>query len=220
MTAKHHGYICLLFFYLLALNLGCVSLQKNYPERKYYVFDVRPPNNYNHSPLQAVLEIRNFRVSPAYDGHEFVYRVSADGYKSDFYNQFFKSPASLIAQEAFRWFSQINMFEYTVVAPSETAGDYVLSGYVNSIYGDYADERSPKAVLALQFFLIKEVSGKDVLVFSKNYEKDVGISSRSPTALVNGWNDALREVLVDLESDIARLDLRSAIERNENDQAR
>jgi cholesterol transport system auxiliary component len=210
MTAKHYGYICLLFFYLLALNLGCVSLQKNYPERKYYVFDVRPPNNYNRSPLQAVLEIRNFRVSPAYNGHEFVYRVSGDGYESDFYNQFFKSPALLIAQEAFRWFSQINMFEYTVMAPSETTADYVLNGYVNSIYGDYIDGVSPKAVLAMQFFLIKEDFGKDTIVFSKSYDKDVGIASKSPTALVNGWNEALREVLVDLESDLTRLDLRSA----------
>lgn len=210
MINKHYGYICLIFFYLLVLNLGCVSLQKNYPERRYYVFDVKPANNYNRSPQHAVLEIRNFRVSPAYNGHAFVYRVSPDGYESDFYNQFFKSPALLIGQEVFGWFSQIKMFEYTVIAPSETPADYVLNGYVNSIYGDYTDEGSPKAVLALQFFLLKEDSGEDTIVFSKSYYKDVGITSRSPTALVDGWNDALREVLIDLEGDLTRLDLRSA----------
>ena len=210
MTTKRYGYICVLFLSVLVLSFGCVSLQKNYPERRYYVFDVKPADNYNRSPRHAVLEIRNFRVSPAYNGHEFVYRVSGDGYESDFYNQFFKSPGSLIAQEAFRWFSQINMFEYTVIAPSETPADYVLNGYVNSIYGDYIDGESPKAVLAMQFFLTKEESGKDTIVFSKSYEKDVGITSKSPTALVNGWNDALREVLIDLDGDLARLDLRSA----------
>jgi cholesterol transport system auxiliary component len=208
MITKRYGFICLIVLYLLLLNLGCVSLQKNYPERKYYVFDVKPADNYNRSPQHAVLEIRNVRVSPAYDGHEFVYRVSGEGYESDFYNQFFKSPASLIAQEVFRWFSQINMFEYTVIAPSETPADYVLNGYVNSIYGDYIDGASPKAVLAMQFFLTKEDSGKNTIVFSKSYDKDVGITSESPTALVNGWNDALREVLIDLQSDLTRADLK------------
>jgi cholesterol transport system auxiliary component len=136
--------------------------------------------------------------------------VSADGYESDFYNQFFKSPASLITQEVFGWFSQINMFDHVVAAPSEIPGDYALSGYINSIYGDYTDDGSPKAVLALQFFLIKEDSGEDTIVFSKSYHKDVGITTKSPTALVIGWNEALREVLMDFENDLSRLDLRSA----------
>jgi cholesterol transport system auxiliary component len=210
MITKHYGYICLIFFCLLILNFGCVSLQKNYPERKYYVFDVTRLNNYNGSSKHAVLEIRNFRVSPAYYGNEFVYRVSGDGYESDFYNQFFKSPASLITQVVFKWFSQSNMFKYVVVAPSEIPGDYILNGYINSIYGDYSDAASPKAVLSTQFFLIKEDSGENSIVFSKSYQKDLGITSKSPTALVNGWNEALREVLIDFESDLTRLDLRSA----------
>lgn len=210
MTPKNCGYIFVIFFYLLILNLGCVSLQKNFPERKYYVFDVTGSSNYDGSSKQVVFEIRNFRVSPAYNGHEFVYRVSPDGYQSDFYNQFFKSPGSLITQEVFDWFSQINMFEHVVIAPSEIPPDYVLSGYINSIYGDYVDEGSPKAVLALQFFLIKEDSGIDTIVFSRSYQKDVGITSKSPTALVNGWNEAFREVLTDFESDLSRLDLEPA----------
>jgi cholesterol transport system auxiliary component len=102
------------------------------------------------------------------------------------------------------------MFDHVVVAPSEIPADYALSGYINSIYGDYIDNGSPKAVLALQFFLIKEDSGEDTIVFSRSYRKNVGITSTSPTALVNGWNEALREVLMDLENDLSRLDLKSA----------
>jgi cholesterol transport system auxiliary component len=210
LIPKPRGYICLIFLYLLILNLGCVSLQKNYPERRYYVFDVTRSNNYKGSSKQVVLEIRNFRVSPAYYGNEFVYRVSADGYKSDFYNQFFKSPASLITQVAFRWFSQSNMFKYVVVAPSEVSGDYILNGYINSIYGDYTDEGSPKAVLAAQFFLFKEDSGKETIVFSKSYQKDIGIGSKSPTDLVNGWNEALYQTLTDLAGDLSQLNLEAS----------
>jgi cholesterol transport system auxiliary component len=209
MIPKHLGYIFVIFFYLLILNLGCIGLQKNYPERRYYAFDVTSSSNYDARPKQAVLKIRNFRVSPAYTGHEFVYRVSADGYESDFYNQFFKSPASLMTQEVYRWFSQVKMFDHVVIAPSEIPADYTLSGYINSIYGDYIDENSPKAVLALQFFLIKEDSGEDTIIFSRSYRKDVEITAKAPTALVNGWNEALSEVLIDLESDLSRMELTS-----------
>lgn len=209
MIPKHNRYIFVIFFYLLILNLGCVSLQKNYPERKYYVFDVTSSSNYDASPKHVVLKIRNFHVSPAYTGHEFVYRVSPDGYESDFYSQFFKSPASLITQVVYEWFSRVDMFDHVVIAPSEIPADYELNGYINSIYGDYSDENSPNAVLALQFFLIKEDSGEDTIVFSRSYGKEVGITSRSPTVLINGWNEALREVLIDLESDLSRLDLTS-----------
>ena len=209
MISKHYGYNFLIFFYLLILNLGCVSLQKNYPERRYYAFDVKSPSNYGSIPKHVVLKIRNFRISPAYTGYEFVYRVSADGYESDFYNQFFKSPGSLMTQEVYGWFSRVKMFDHVVVAPSEIPADYALSGYINSIYGDYTDDGSPKAELALQFFLIKEVSGEDTIVFSKMYRKSVEISSKSPTALMNGWNEALEEVLIDLESELSRLDLKS-----------
>lgn len=209
MISKLYGSIFVIFFYFVILNLGCVSLQKNYPERRYYAFDVTPPSDYGSIPKHVVLKIRNFRTSPAYTGHEFVYRVSADGYESDFYNQFFKSPASLVTQEVFGWFSQLNMFDHVVVAPSEIPADYALSGYINSIYGDYTDNGLPKAELALQFFLIKEDSGEETIVFSKSYRKGVEIRSKSPTDLMNGWNEVLREVLIDLETDLSRLDLRS-----------
>ncbi|HEX9665817.1 MAG TPA: ABC-type transport auxiliary lipoprotein family protein [Thermodesulfobacteriota bacterium] len=210
MILKHYGYIWLIVFNLLILNLGCVGLQKNYPERKYYVFDVTPSNNYNESSKHSVLEIRNFRVSPAYYGNEFVYRVSGDGYESDFYNQFFKSPASLITQEAFKWFSQASAFKYVVVAPSEVPPDYILDGYINSIYGDYSDTGLPKAVLSAQLFLIKEDSGKNSIVFNKSYQKVVDITSQSPTALVNGWNEALNQTLTELESDLSKLNLEAS----------
>jgi cholesterol transport system auxiliary component len=209
MIPRHYGYVFVIFFYILILILGCVGLQKTYPERRYYVFDVTSSGNYDASPKHAVLKIRNFRISPAYTGHEFVYRVSADGYESDFYNQFFKSPDSLMTQEVFGWFSQINMFDHVVVAPSEIPGDYALSGYINSIYGDYTVDGSPKAVLALEFFLIKVDSGEDTILFSRSYRKDVEITAKAPTALVNGWNEALRDVLIELENDLSRLDLTS-----------
>lgn len=210
MTTRKYGYFPMIFFFALVLNLACVGLQKTYPERRYYDFNVKRSGKNDASPKPSVVEIRNFRVSPAYHGNEFVYRVAADSYESDFYNQFLKSPSLLLTQRVFEWFSQANVFRYVVLAPSQVPGDYILNGYINGISGDYRESGSPKAVLAAQVFLLKDESGKDTIVFSRSYEREIGLASRSPMDLVNGWNEALYQILTELEMDLRQLNLEAS----------
>jgi len=200
-------YIQLFFFALIIFTMGCAKLDKSYPERKYYVFDVTPNVSASVPIPNSVLKIRRFRVSPAYHGNGFVYRISSDGYESDFYNQFFKSPSSLITQVVYKWASRSSPFEYVVEAPSEVTPDFILDGVINAIYGDYSASGSPKAILRIQIFLVKEVGAKREIVFSKTYREETDISSKSPTALMNGWNAALKAILTDLGSDLRKLNL-------------
>jgi len=207
MKATRMIYIQLFFFALIISTTGCAKLDKSYPERKYYVFDVTPNVSASVPTTNSVLEIRRFSVSPAYHGNEFVYRISSDGYESDFYNQFFKSPSSLVTQVVYKWVSKFSPFEYVVEAPSEVTPDFILDGVVNAIYGDYSVSGSPKAILGIQIFLLKEVEAKREIVFSKTYREETDISSKSPTALMNGWNAALKAILTDLGSDLRKLNL-------------
>lgn len=187
--------------------VGCVNLEKNYPERKYYIFNVTPEVNQYPTNIGSVLEVRRFRVSSAYHGNEFVYRISKDGYKSDFYNQFFRSPASLITEVVHKWLSNSSPFEYVVGVPSDVQPDYILDGLVNAIFGDYIESASPKAVIRIQFFMINRGSTESEIVFTKSYSESIDISSNSPTALMNGWNAALKAILTDLGSDLRKLNL-------------
>jgi len=200
-------YIQLFFFALIIFTMGCAKLDKSYPERKYYVFDVTPNVSASVPIPNSVLKIRRFRVSPAYHGNGFVYRISSDGYESDFYNQFFKSPSSLITQVVYKWASRSSPFEYVVEAPSEVTPDFILDGVINAIYGDYSASGSPKAISRIQIFLVKEVGAKREIVFSKTYREETDINSKSPTALMNGWNAALKAILTDLGSDLRKLNL-------------
>ncbi|MFQ5786675.1 MAG: ABC-type transport auxiliary lipoprotein family protein [Thermodesulfobacteriota bacterium] len=206
MNITYTRYFYFFIFIFFLTTLGCAKLDKSYPERKFYVFNVIPETKSYTQNNHSVLEIRRFRVSPAYHGNQFVYRISSDGYESDFYNQFFRSPASLITQVVYKWLSKSSPFQYVVEAPSDVQPDYVLDGFVNAIYGDYNVAGSPKAVLTMQFFLIKEVSADNEIVFSKTYRQEVDIVSKSPSALVNGWNEALKHILTDFESDIGQHD--------------
>jgi len=207
MNITYTRYFYFFIFISFLTTLGCAKLDKSYPERRYYVFNVVPETNSYTPNNLSVLEIHRFRVSPAYQGNQFVYRISSDGYESDFYNQFFKSPSSLVTQVVYKWVSKSSPFEYVVEAPSEVTPDFILDGVVNAIYGDYSVSGSPKAILRIQIFLLKEVGAKREIVFSKTYREETDISSKSPTALMNGWNAALKAILTDLGSDLRKLNL-------------
>lgn len=203
-------YIQLFFFALIISTTGCAKLDKSYPERKYYVFDVTPNVSASVPIPNSVLKIRRFRVSPAYHGNEFVYRISSDGYESDFYNQFFKSPSSLITQVVYKWASRSSPFEYVVEAPSEVTPDFILDGVVNAIYGDYSASGSPKAILRIQIFLLIEVAAKREIVFSKTYREEIDINSKAPNDLVAGWDEALTNIMTDFEVDLGKVNLTSS----------
>jgi hypothetical protein len=194
---------CLLLFLTL---VGCTTLNKNYPQRNYYIFNVSTQQR-NLSPVSGpVLEVPRFVISPSFAGTEFVYRIGDLSYKSDFYNQFLKPPASLITGEARKWLSEAGSFKY-VVNPTYGQPNYVLDGNVNELYGDYREHDTPKAVLGIQFFLIDEAPASPKIIFQNNYQREVAISSKSPGELVKGWNEALQQILTALDEDLRKVSL-------------
>jgi Protein of unknown function (DUF330). len=155
------------------------------------------------------LGISRFKISPSFDGREFIYRTGDLGYESDFYNQFFRAPESLITEEVRKWLSQSGLFKYVVDSTSNVEPNYILEGNVNDLYGDFRTSNTPKAVLEIQFFLIDETSTNPEIIFQNNYRREVVLSVSSPEALVNGWNEALQQILTALEEDLKKADFKA-----------
>jgi cholesterol transport system auxiliary component len=192
---------CLLLFLTL---MGCTTLNKNYPERNYYIFNVSIQQR-NLSPVSGtVLDVPRFDISPSFAGTEFVYRIGDLSYQSDFYNQFLRPPASLITEGARKWLSESGLFKYVV---NSTYGrpNYVLEGNVNELYGDFRAHDTPKAVLGIQFFLIDESSTNPKIIFQNNYQREVALNTKSPGELVKGWNEALQQILTALDEDLRKV---------------
>jgi cholesterol transport system auxiliary component len=185
---------------------GCAP-KKNYPERRYYVFDVSRPQEASSPRHDAVLSVRRFRVSPRYEGKNFVYRDGDLSYQSDFYNEFLISPGSLLTEEIRQWLVSSDLFQHVVDSSSHMEATYFLEGNVSALYGDYRDAAAPTAVLEVQFFLINDVSARSEVVFQKEYREAVSLNGASAKALVNGWNTALRQILAALEADLRAADL-------------
>ena len=204
--------ILLLFssWVLLFLTLtGCATLEKNYPERNYYIFNISNEDK-NLTPISGgVLEVRRFEISPSFASREFVYRNGDLSYESDFYNQFFRLPGQLITEQVRKWLSESGQFKYVVDSSNNVDANYILEGNVSELYGDFRTPNTPKAVMGIQFFLIEETSTNPQITFQNNYRREVVLSSNSAGELVKGWNEALQQILTALAGDLKNVDFKT-----------
>jgi len=194
----------LLFFDLI----GCAKLEKNYPQRNYYILSITNEHQNSPSISGSILQIPRFKISPSFSGREFVYRKSDLSYESDFYNQFFKSPGSLITDEVRKWFTESGSFKHVVDSSNDVDADYTLQGNVSELYGDFRSSVSPNAVLGVQF-LLTDSSASPKIILQNNYRKEIPLEANSPQDLVKGWNEALRQILGELEHDMRKVGLKA-----------
>ncbi len=190
---------------LCVIVSGCVSIEKSYPDKHYYVLQIDRREDSDKSHSSAVLLVANLRVSPLYDGRSFVYRLSEANYETDFYNQFLVSPGALFTEQVRRALSQAQIAAQVVGSASQLEPTHVLDGTVDALYGDFRDRGAPKAILEMEFFLSKDSPSRAEIVAQKRYRKSIPIRGRTAEALVGGWNMALNEILTALEADLKRL---------------
>jgi cholesterol transport system auxiliary component len=194
-------------FSLLFLLAGCFNINKSYPLKHYFVLNAARNQKVSPSPSNGVLKIQRFRVSPQFDGQDFVYKKGNLNYESDFYNEFFIPPGLMIAENVEKWLARSGLFKYVMGFSSPVKPTFELEGVVSALYGDYSGSEAPKAVLEIQFFLVRNAAFRPHIVFGKTYREETLISGNSPDALVAGWNQALEHILTRFETNLKDLDL-------------
>lgn len=187
---------------------GCVSIEKSYPDKRYFVLDIAPDSPVQHPAETGTLQIGSARVSPRYADKNFVYRRSDARFESDFYNEFLISPGVLVAEELRQGLSQAGLFKFVVGSANALAPTHTLETVVNTLYGDFRDIRAPQAVMEIEFFLSQEESPSGV-VFHKRYHRSIPLKGRNPEALVHGWNQALEAISRSLISDLKASNLQA-----------
>jgi cholesterol transport system auxiliary component len=180
---------------------GCVSIEKSYPDKRYFVLDIALDASPQNPGETGTLQIVSARVSPRYADKNFVYRRSDARFESDFYNEFLVSPGVLVAEELRQALSQSGLFKFVVSSVNALAPTHTLETIVNTLYGDFRDLGAPKAVMDIEFFLSQEGSPGGI-VFHKRYHSAIPLEGRNPEALVQGWNRALEAISGSLVSDL------------------
>ena len=191
---------------LMIFLIGCVSLEKSYPDRRYFALELVPGKSPN-STSDRILSVASLRISSRYADRSFVYRTSTAAYEADFYNQFLTAPDSMISEELRRGLAASELFKYVVGPSNPLQPNYVLEGSINALYGDFRDPSRPAAVLEIEFFLYNQDAGASGVSLQKRYEKSVPLSEKSPEALIKGWDQALADIVAALQADLKAVNL-------------
>jgi cholesterol transport system auxiliary component len=192
------GLACLIF--ITATATGCFDLKKSYPEKRSFVLDVGAPDQGTASHGSLVLKIHKFRVSPLFAGRAMVYRVADLQYESDFYDEWFVAPATLVTQQVYNWLSESESFQLVGLGMNHAEPTHLLEGTVTEFYGDFREV--PRAVLGLELHLF-DAGNERQSALRRTYHREVPLGERSSEALARGLTEALRMVLVDIAKDLA-----------------
>jgi ABC-type uncharacterized transport system auxiliary subunit len=103
--------------------------------------------------------------------------------------------------------AQSGISQYVIDSSNQIQPTYRLDGTVNAIYGDFRNATAARAVLEMEFFLTKPAPGATQVLMAKRYSKSVPLTDRTPEALVKGWNEALKEILRSLVTDLKAANL-------------
>lgn len=190
---------------LVALT-GCLSLKQPYPDKKYYLFEVeREIAADAPAHPEVMLQVRPFTISPRYEGQEFVYRIGEMRYESDFYNQFFLPPSSLLTEATIHWLSGSKIFGAVFGSTAPVRPTHFVSGAITSLYGDYAGGGANGKIEA-QFLLTREDASQPTIIFQRDYSASIEAEDGDAAALMAAWNEGLREILGKLEADLGAVD--------------
>lgn len=194
---------CLLMCVQLVLP-ACMHLEQPFPEKQYYLLDAEPGQAQQGGNLKAALRVQPFTISSYCKNPEFVYRLNTFEYESDFYNAFFVAPDLMFTEQTALWLEGADIFETVLPQGSGLLPDYMLEGHIIRLHGDYSGFGPAKAILAMQFALLRADTSTEPVIFFKRYVMEIKLAGRTPEYLVRGWNQALADILGKLETDLRR----------------
>ena len=202
MKEKALSILIIGIFCLFPFMTGCISLEKDFPEKRFFILNASRNEEISSSDTEKILTVRRCRVSPRYESKGLVYRLKELNYESDYYNEFFISPASMFTEEIRKRLAGSGLLKHVVDPASLLDSTYILEGAVTALYGDYRVNTAPKAILEMQFFVLQQTAASQKIIFRSQYHEEEPLSGNTPDALVNSWNTAFNQILTEFETDL------------------
>ena len=190
-------------FCFVVFSIIITGCNTNPYEKNHYLLEAKRDSSTTNSSNQNIIEIRPFTIDSAFSLKTLTYRIAQNKYESDYYNQFLISPAAMITETTKNWLWASGIAQKIQSPGSYNEPTHIIEGNIVSLYGDYRDKSSPKAVMEIRFFLLRPKSfAEPEIVFGKLYQSRLAIESKSPIGLINALNQCLMDILKNLEMDL------------------
>lgn len=152
------------------------------------------------------IHIRRLAAASPFKGRAFVYKLAENRFEQDMYHIFISPPEGLLTE----YIAQSFNAQRAALPVASSTADLILDGVVESLYGDYTDKNTPAAVIAIRFSLFTW-SSKNTPVFLETLSARHPLPDNTADALVEGWNQALADIMNQLANHLGQKEVRAAI---------
>jgi uncharacterized lipoprotein YmbA len=150
-----------------------------------------------------VLGIRKLQIAPPFDTRSLVYRTGEFSYVRDPYAEFLDSPDEELLAPVRGWLRRDGGFGAVVEAGGALKPNTLVEINVTQLFGDFRQSKSPTAILTMRFVFFDARNGiPGTAILQQEYSRSITLKSASAAALVQGWNQALGEILTEAASDV------------------
>jgi ABC-type uncharacterized transport system auxiliary subunit len=106
------------------------------------------------------------------------------------------SPAEGLISPICSWWRETGAFRDVVDAGSALKPDTLVELHVGHLYGDFRQLENPAAVLAIRFVFFDATNGvPGKVLLQREYARKMPLKTRTSAALMEGWNQALAQIL-------------------------
>jgi uncharacterized lipoprotein YmbA len=153
------------------------------------------------------VRVGTVNVAAPFRGKNFISREGELRYETDFYNEFLVPPATMIGEITARGLERAKAF--TLVAPNNSAThtDWLLDGFVSSLFVDARAQGKMYAEVAVTYYLFRADSGTGMPVWTRDYQQRVPLTASTAQAYAAALNTAFAQILADLARDLAAAEL-------------
>jgi cholesterol transport system auxiliary component len=119
-------------------------------------------------------------------------------YAADFHNAFIAPPAEILGVAIAQWLEGAGPYQTVTQPGTQTPASHALEATVTELYGDFRPDRTPSAVMTIQFTLVDLTGISPTARLERTIARTVPLRQSSPEALVRGYGEALGDILTEL----------------------
>ncbi|HTA31498.1 MAG TPA: hypothetical protein VK731_13485 [Candidatus Cybelea sp.] len=189
------------FLVFAAAMSGCLS--RPALSKQTFFFGVPAVSATNAVTNSRVLAVRKLQIAPPFDERSLVYRTGEFSYVRDPYAGFLDPPAEDLIGPVLGWLRANCGFSVVVGGGSALKPDTLVEISVIQLFGDFRQPERPFAVMTMRLAFFDAPNGvPGKTLFQKEYSRSVPLNSPTPGALMNGWNQELASIFIEVSSEL------------------
>lgn len=173
-------------------------------KRQSFAFSL-PADPPTTNACDRVTALNRVSISPTFQSRSFTYRTGDNAYEQDPYAGFLIPPERALAESIRASLRASGAFGRVVEPGSAIIPTVILEASINELYGDFRQASRPLGTMGIHIICYEVQDGEPRHILFDNYcFQERPLARRTPGALIAAWDEDLREIMNQINSDYAK----------------